>query len=150
MNELERKRLCSFCKILFLLMAVINRLVLKICWARCQTNTSILLPLRRTLIWPGCTSGKPVHLNVNVTVCEPKFASNLKIVQFQIDKKQNIDYFEFTLLWCLLPVPFQRHFVQLKITLLQFLWRDQFVTRNLPFSYLNRSEISNRLRLRFD
>lgn len=67
-------------------MAVIDRLVSKICWARCQTNTSILLPLRNTLICPGCTSGKPVHLKVNVTVCEPKFASNL---QKKTNKKIN-------------------------------------------------------------
>lgn len=47
-------------------------------------STSILLPFRITRICPDWTSGSPMHLNVKVTVCAPKFASNLKNKTFII------------------------------------------------------------------
>lgn len=60
-------------------MAVISILIGKICLLTFRhTSTSILFPFLNTLIWPLCTSGSPVHLNVNVTICPPKFASNLQ------------------------------------------------------------------------
>lgn len=62
-----------------LTMAVISLLIEKICLLTfCHTNTSILLPLRNTLICPFCPSKIPIHLNEKVTSCPPKLASNLK------------------------------------------------------------------------